>query len=134
MEQNKIVKVPLDGGKKLNITFPIGAQVSMLMDAQTVGTRYLTENVTRVAPGLTLQPCHSHKDIEEIVYVVAGEGEIWIDGDTCKIKSGDSVLYPPNSRHTVKNTGSETLVLLCFFSSPSYRKDGAYSTHQEVNF
>ena len=134
MVENKIVKIPLDGGKDLNVTFPIGARVSMLMDAQTVGTRCLTENVTRVAPGVTLQPCHSHHDIEEIVYVVAGEGVIWVDGETGKIKAGDSVLYPPNSKHTVKNTGTETLTLLCFFSNPNYRKDGAYSTHQEVSF
>ena len=124
-----VVKVSLCEGKKIKATHPVGAEISIIMDGETTGTQYLTENMTRVNPGVTLKPCHSHLDIEEIVYVINGKGEAWVDGSTRKIRKGDSVLYPPNSKHTVRNTGKSTLTLLCFFSSPQFRKKGAYITH-----
>jgi len=134
MSNRRIIRVRLNEGKKLPVKHPAGAEISILMDGDTVGTRYLTENLTRVKPGVALKPVHSHKDIEEIVYVVEGEGEVWIDGRICEIKRGDSILFPPDSKHTVRNTGRETLALLCFFSSPRYRKEGAYLTHESDVF
>ncbi len=134
MSIQQIVKVGLDEGNKIRVKDPAGADISIIMDSETVGTRYLTENVTRVKPGVTLQPCHSHRDIEEIIYVIEGQGEVWIDEKTCRIEKGDSVLFACNSKHTVKNEGKDALVLLCFFSSPCYRKKGDYITHKEVTF
>ena len=125
-----IYKVGLNEGKKLDVKYPIGVDITIMMDGKTGGTRYLTENITRIKPGLTLRPAHSHKDIEEITYVIDGEGEVWIEGETSKIKKGDSILWPVNAKHTVRNTGKETLVLLCVFSTPYYRKEGAYIKHE----
>ena len=127
----KINKVGLSEGKKLDVRYPIGVDITIMMDGDTGGTKYLTENITRIKPGLTLSPPHSHKDIEEITYVIEGTGEVWIDGKTCEIKKGDSLLWPVNSRHTVRNTGQDTLVLLCLFSTPNYRKEGAYLRHED---
>ena len=129
-----IVKTGLNEGKKMPVKYPAGAEISILIDGETKGTAYLTEIVTKVKPGVTLKPSHYHKDIEEIVYVLEGEGDVWIDGSICKIKQGDSVLFPANSRHTVRNTGTVALVLLCFFSSPQYRKKGSYITHESDVF
>lgn len=42
------------------------------------------------------------------------------------------VLWPFNSKHTVRNTSARTLVLLCVFSTPHYRKEGAYLTHEDT--
>ena len=42
---------------------------------------------------------------------VAESGEI-------PIKPGDIVLIPPNEKHMTRNTGTEPLVLLCFFAEP----------------
>lgn len=134
MSSRRIVKVALNEGKEISVKNPVGADISIIMDGETVGTIYLTENMTRVKPGVTLEPCHSHRNIEEIVCVIEGEGEVWIDGRTCKIKKGDSVLFPPNSRHTVRNMGTATLALLCFFSTPQYRKRGDYITYEDTVF
>ena len=134
MPIRQIVKVGLDEGKKIRVKDPVGADISIIMDSETVGTRCLTENVTRVKPGVILQPCHSHRDIEEIIYVIEGQGEVLLDEKTCRVEMGDSVLFPCNSKHTVKNKGEDTLVLLCFFSSPHYRRKGTYITHEEVTF
>ena len=46
---------------------------------------------------------------------VAESGEI-------PIKPGDIVLIPPNEKHMTRNTGTEPLVLLCFFAEPDVTK------------
>ncbi len=103
-----------------------------MMDEITGGTECMTEVITRIRPGLTLKPSHSHKDIEEIIYVLEGEGAVWVDGEICEIQKGDSVLFPANIKHTTTHTGNNTLVLLCFLSSPDYSKHGRYITHEDV--
>jgi len=128
----EIIKVNINEGKKKVVKYPSGVNLSILMDGDREGTNYLSEIVVKVEPGVLLKPCHSHKDIEEIIYVVKGRGKVWIEGETCEISEGDSVLFPANSKHTVKNTGKSALVLLCFFSSPNYRKKGLYLTYENV--
>ena len=134
MSAQEIVKVGLNEGKKIKVKAPAGANISIIMDGETGGTSCLTENMTIIHPGITLQPSHSHIDIEEIVFVLEGEGEVWVEGKTCKIRKGDSVLFPANSKHTTRNTGTEPLALLCFFSTPQYRKEGAYGKHDNISF
>jgi mannose-6-phosphate isomerase-like protein (cupin superfamily) len=129
-----IVKVPINGGVKGVIKYPLEVNVSFLMDKRTVGTKYLTELLNVMKPGLTLNPVHSHKNIEEIAYVLEGDGKVWIDGEICDIRQGDSVLFPANSKHSVKNSGKVPLKLLCFFSSSNYREQGKYITHEHIDF
>ncbi|MCW5602942.1 MAG: cupin domain-containing protein [Burkholderiales bacterium] len=31
------------------------------------------------------------------------------------LKAGDTILIPPGEKHVTRNTGTEPLVLLCFF-------------------
>lgn len=128
-----IVKVHVTEGKKRNSKFPIGADVSLLMDGEELSmTTYLTSVTSTLRPGFQIKPVHSHKDIEEISYVVEGRGKFWINGETCEISKGDLILQPANSKHTVKNIGETPLVLLCFFSSPNYRKKGCYITYEDT--
>ncbi len=119
--------------RKIEVKHPAGVAIEMLMDAETGGSEKLSMNISRVKPGVTLRPAHSHAGIEELVYVQAGKGEIWIEGKTAPITAGDVVLYPADSMHTVTNTGTKELSLLCVFSTASYRKPGAYRTHEDVD-
>lgn len=128
-----IVKVNIGAGTKIK-EHPVKVDFSILMDEATQGTKFMTEVITRIRPGQTLNPSHSHKDIEEVVYVLEGEGAVYVDGEFCEIRKGDSVLFSANSKHTAKNTGASTLVLLCFFSSPNYRGKGLYITHEDIEF
>jgi len=43
----------------------------------------------------------------------------------------DAVLWPSGSKHFVKNTGEDELVLLCVFSNPEYQKD--YQKYNDIN-
>ena len=58
---------------------------------------------------------HLHDGFEECIYVLKGTGVTVAESGELPIKPGDIVLIPPNDKHMTRNTGSEPLVLLCFF-------------------
>ena len=69
-------------------------------------------------PGETLRGPHLHHGYEECIYVLKGEGRTLSESGELSIKPGDVVLVPPEEKHVTRNTGSEPLVLLCFFPTP----------------
>ena len=66
-------------------------------------------------PGDKPRGPHLHRDFEECIYVLWGTGVTHAESGEIPIKPGDIVLIPPNEKHMTMNTGSEPLVLLCFF-------------------
>ena len=45
--------------------------------------------------GSVVRPLHSHKDIEEVILILDGQGEAWIDGEMVSFRKGDAVFFPP---------------------------------------
>lgn len=62
-------------------------------------------NLSKVPVGRS-HVSHSHQTMEEIFYFTNGEGEIIIDGEEIKVKTGDRVIIPCKSMHSVRNTGT----------------------------
>ncbi len=60
---------------------------------------------------------HSHRGMEEVIYVEKGSGTAWIDGEVTRIGPGDTILIPAGVRHMMINTGRTPLTLLCAFSA-----------------
>lgn len=58
---------------------------------------------------------HVHKDFEECIYVLSGQGTMHAESGEYPVRPGDTLLVPAGERHMTKNTGTEPLVLLCFF-------------------
>jgi mannose-6-phosphate isomerase-like protein (cupin superfamily) len=58
---------------------------------------------------------HVHNDCDECIYVLAGEGMTEADSGNYALKAGDAIVIPSGEKHATRNTGSEPLVLLCFF-------------------
>jgi len=70
-------------------------------------------------PGDTLRGPHLHHGYEECIYVLKGTGlTLYEGGGELEVKAGDVILVPPEEKHLTRNTGSEPLVLLCFFPTP----------------
>ena len=69
-------------------------------------------------PGDKLRGPHLHDGIEECIYVLKGTGLTISESGEIPVGPGDIVLIPPNEKHMTRNTGSEPLVLLCFFPAP----------------
>jgi mannose-6-phosphate isomerase-like protein (cupin superfamily) len=61
-----------------------------------------------------------HPDRDQFFRVEEGNGEVWIDGHTTKIKSDFAILVPAGARHNVKNTGDTPLKLYTLYGPPEH--------------
>ena len=48
---------------------------------------------------------HSHRGMEEVIFVQDGTGKAWVNGEVEKIATGDTILIPAGTRHMMINTG-----------------------------
>ncbi len=55
---------------------------------------------------------HRHTGVEEVYYVMNGEGEVQVDTETAVIRKGDAVPVLLNESHSFKNTGAQDLELM----------------------
>jgi mannose-6-phosphate isomerase-like protein (cupin superfamily) len=69
-------------------------------------------------PGDAPRGPHLHDGFEECIYVLSGRGTTQAESGEIPIAPGDIVLIPAGEKHMTRNTGSEPLVLLCFFPVP----------------
>jgi quercetin dioxygenase-like cupin family protein len=70
-------------------------------------------NYAVIQPGEAFQN-HYHQTMEEVFYILSGEGEITINGETEAISAQMAVVIPKQSTHVMKNTGTGPLEYLAF--------------------
>lgn len=58
---------------------------------------------------------HLHPQSEEIVYVVAGTGRVWLDGVFHSVGPGSWYRIPARTPHATMADRGERLSLVCFF-------------------
>jgi len=76
-----------------------------------------------LAPGQATER-HSHRDSEEIYFLLEGGGVMEIDGDSREVAAGDAILIPPGARHMLR-AGPEGARLLCC-CAPPYRHEDSF--------
>jgi uncharacterized cupin superfamily protein len=96
-----------------------GRDLRWIITGETVGAEQLSIAVMRCFPGAVVKPLHAHRDIEEVIYIIDGEGECWVDGEREQFSGGDAVFFPANSKHQVRNTSDKMLVTVSIFSKPT---------------
>jgi quercetin dioxygenase-like cupin family protein len=70
--------------------------------------------IAELEPGRRIEP---HIDpVEEIYFVMNGEGEMTVDNETKQVVPGDAIWIPTGSRHGLANTGTEDCVILVIAS------------------
>jgi len=69
----------------------------------------------RMPPGRAHQ-FHRHPALEEIIYVVAGTAEQWVDRERRTLRAGDTAHIPRDVVHGTYNAGEDTLVFLAILS------------------
>lgn len=65
------------------------------------------------APGQETGFLHTHKTHEELYFFLSGKGEFQVDGEVFPVGEGSVVRVAPEGRRSVRNSGSEPLVMLC---------------------
>ena len=85
------------------------------------GSRNVTLRLAEIPmprPGEPPRAAHHHNDFEECIFVLAGEGTTCADSGEFHLKPGDTLLVPAGEKHVTRNTGTQPLLLLCFFPVP----------------
>ena len=72
----------------------------------------------RLPPG-EAHKFHYHPKMEEILYILSGKAEQWVEREKRIMKSGDSLYLPPGVVHGTYNIGDETLDFLAVLSPAS---------------
>lgn len=104
--QSEAKQLGLPGRRALEI-------VSGERGSRTVTLRLAEIPVSR--PDETPRGPHQHYDFEECIYVLSGTGTTFADSGEFPLKPGDTLLMPAGEKHVTRNTGTEPLLLLCFF-------------------
>lgn len=65
------------------------------------------------APGQENGFIHTHKTHEELYFFLSGKGEFQVDREVFHIGEGSVVRVAPNGKRSVRNTGTEPLLMIC---------------------
>ena len=60
---------------------------------------------------------------EETQYIIAGNGELKMEGGAYPVGPGSVFVLPTNVRHDLANTGKETLRAVAFFAAAMFTQD-----------
>lgn len=101
-----------------------GSTIRVLLDAQLGGAGEQSLAEATLAPGQSTQR-HFHARSEEIYVVLAGRGEMELDGDRRLVGPGDAVLIPPGSRHRIEAVAESELRFLCC-CAPAYSDEDTF--------
>jgi mannose-6-phosphate isomerase-like protein (cupin superfamily) len=82
-------------------------------------------SLARLQPSLSYES-HSHKDHEEIYYIISGRGSIKIGNESAKFRDGDVIHIPQKTMHSITNEGDEMVEFLAFggFTGESNKVSG----------
>jgi len=72
--------------------------------------------IAQLSPGKQLE---AHVDpMEEIYFIMSGEGEMTLDDETRHVATGDAIWIPTGSRHGLSNTGKGDCIILVVAAQP----------------
>lgn len=100
--------------------------IKWLSEPGVTGTARFTAGVVILEPGRGHER-HNHPGVEEILYVVSGEGEQMVEITTeddhareerRKVGPGTLIHIPPDVFHETLNTGWEPLKLMAIYAPP----------------
>ncbi len=109
-----------------------GRRIRWIADDTSMQPEFLSSCVIQVLPGEMVKPAHSHPEGEELIYIISGKGEAWVDGEIEPMRSGTAVLFEQGKPHMVRNTGDDEMKAVCFFAPPTGLSN--YRMHEDAKF
>ena len=108
-------------------TWRDGVETRMLVAAKN-GARELCIFEQWILPG-NGAPTHFHQ-VEEVLTVLAGDAEMWVDDERFTLRAGQSAIVPARSRHGFNNVGTEPLHVQAVLASAYF--EASYEGRSEV--
>ncbi len=69
---------------------------------------------------------HFHQEHSETFYVLDGQVEWTVGGETHVLNPGDAVYIPPNTVHSVKVVGGKDMLMLMLYEPGGYEEQADY--------
>lgn len=99
-----------------------GSQIRPLIDRTNSGVTRCSLAEEVLPPGRAVTP-HHHLEIEEIYYILSGQGVMTVGDERHTVGEGDAVFVPRGQRHSLENAGSEPVRLLLVCGPAFSRED-----------
>lgn len=91
-------------------------KLNFLSDEPTTGASSFSFGVVELAVGQG-HTRHNHPGVDEIIYVVSGEGDQMLDDqDPVRVKAGDAIWIPKDIYHATINRGAEPMQLIVVYA------------------
>lgn len=74
----------------------------------------------------------AHRDTDQILFIVEGEGEAILNGEVKKAGEHDVVFVPAGTTHNFKNIGDEDLKLFTVYAPPEHPDGTIHPTKQDA--
>lgn len=74
---------------------------------------------------------HRHPAMEEIIYVISGTAEQWVDREKRTLHAGEAAHIPQDVVHGTYNAGNDTLVFLAILSPARCEGPALVDVHAE---
>ncbi len=87
-------------GKKMNV---VGHEATIKLGSKQANGNYVFEVVSPAGMGI---PPHIHQHEDEVIYVLSGQFDIFLDGKISKASAGDWLSFMRGTAHGFTNTGS----------------------------
>ena len=101
-----------------------GGQVShLLLASGQFGSENLAVTWVEGEPG-SEQAVHSHDGREQVYVVVRGHGAMRVGDEVEEVGPGTLIMVPPNTDHSIKNIGDDTLIYVSSTSPPFAMQEG----------
>jgi quercetin dioxygenase-like cupin family protein len=117
----------IDHASQLQDEWRPGVLTRMIASAAN-GTSQLAVFEQWCDPGLGA-PAHLHA-VEEILTVLEGEAEVWVDNERRRLTAGQSAVIPAGRKHGFHNTGQGILRVQAIIASPVF--EAAYDDKRET--
>ena len=95
--------------------FPAGRRTRVMVGpgAMLEAANFVMGHVT-ILPGGSV-PIHSHEQ-EEVYFIVEGQGNIQVAGESRDVRSGDCIYIRPQLEHVLTNAGQTDMVMMFCYS------------------
>jgi quercetin dioxygenase-like cupin family protein len=100
------------------IALPAGSWSRMVLTSSSLSGNTASLGYSVFTPGaVTAVVCH---EVEEVAYVLSGEGELRLDEEAVPFSGGQGLFIPAGIWHAVANTGAQDVAMVFGFPHPDY--------------
>ncbi len=118
--------------KELNkIEDGCGGVIYKILDSENSELKNVEIAICIFGPG-EIAMLHYHEKMEEIYFILEGEGEIEINGEWHPVRAEDSVAVPIGVKHRMKNRSMNQPLKFLSVNSPAWQASDMITVANEV--